>query len=548
MTATKRKAAIAESADYDYIVVGAGSAGAALAGRLSEDGTQRVLVVDAGHRDDWIWLRIPAGLIWVLTDDRAVIRFETDQESGLSGRRIWWPRGRVLGGSGRVNGMIWVRGDPAEFDHWLDLGNYGWGYRDVLPYFRRMETYQAGDEEVRGRDGPINVTQYSPRDLLSEAFIRACGEMGIVRNVDYNATSMEGADYLQLNTRRGLRCCSYEAYLKPALRRANVSLACDALVTRVTFDGSRATGIEFRQHGEAKWARAQKAVILCAGAIQSPQLLELSGVGAPERLQSLGIPVIVAVPGVGENLRDHLHVRLNLRSRGAVTLNDLMRNPWLRIPEVVRYALHRDGLLACVTCTAHALTRSHPGAPRPDIKLQLHHLTLATSSDPRRILLDQSSGFSIAIFQLRPNSRGSVHLAAADPLTPPRIRANYLTDPEDAVTAVRAFRRARELVAQPSLARFVLNEMRPGAAIDTDEELLAFIRETGTTSYHPMGTCRMGNAPDAVVDPQLKVRGVTGLRVADASIMPTMVSSNINAASIMIGEKCADLILSDRGT
>lgn len=532
---------------YDFVVVGAGSAGCALAARLAADGRHTVALIEAGADDNWIWLKIPAGVGMILRQQRALRRYFTDPEPQLNGRRVYWPRGRVVGGTSSINGMIWSRGEREEYDHWRELGNGNWGANEVMECFRRIEAYGRGDPAVRGTSGPIPISQFSPRLPLSEAFHRACEEAGIPSTRDYNGRHYEGVGYLQFNTRRGLRVGGKEAYLAKVIRKVNFDILTHATVRKVTLDGKRATGVEVDQGGKVFRVNAAQEVILCAGAIQSPQLLELSGIGSATRLQKMGIGVVANLPGVGENCRDHLHSRIMFECTHPITMNDILASPWRKLTMGLRYLVRRDGLISCSTATVHALARSGPGLARPDVRIQLHHLSSESPRDPSHLVLDPFPGFSIGTFMLRPTSTGNVHIQSKDPHRPPRMTANYLTEEHDRSTCIAALRLARRVAAQPSLSRYVVRETRPGPAVESDDELLAYMRETGTTSYHPIGTCKMGADAKSVVDSQLRVRGITGLRVADASAMPTMSSPNTNAVAMMIGERCADMVLGTGG-
>lgn len=530
---------------FDYVVVGSGSSGGALAARLAEDTRVRVLLLEAGVDDRWHWLRFPAGVIYLVRGERALWRFHTEPVPTLHGRSIFWPRGRVLGGSSGVNGMIWVRGDPREFDRWRDgHGLPGWGWSDLEPLYRRIERYAAGDPAVRGHDGPVTITEHGPRQPLMSQFIAACVQAGIPAAPDYNA-SAEGIGMLQFNVRDGLRCSQREAYLQPARGRPNLVVRTGARVHRVRFDGRRAAAIDYRRDGVMQQVRIGREAVLCAGAIQSPQLLELSGIGDPQVLARAGIPVLHALPAVGTNLRDHLYTRLTYECTDADTLNQLFPSLLGRARIALRFLAHRDGLLTACGQVAHALARTTPADPQPDVKIQLHWLSSQDARDPRRYVLDDYRGVTIGTFALRPRSQGTVHVAGPDPEAFPTIRGNYLDDPEDCRVTVSALRLARRVMSQPAIAASLVRETRPGPELDDDDGLLDWARRTGTTSYHPIGTCRMGGDADSVVDARLRVRGVDGLRVADCSVMPTMPSSNTHAPATLIGERAAQLIAED---
>jgi choline dehydrogenase len=527
--------------EFDYIVVGAGSAGCVLAARLSEDPSTRVLLLEAGPPDRSIWIHLPIGYGKTMWSRDVNWCFETEPEPQMNGRRVYWPRGKTLGGSSSINGLIYIRGQREDFDHWAALGNRGWGYADVLPYFVRSEGNQRGANAWHGGSGPLKVSDIGAPHELIEAFIAGAQAVGVPRTDDFNGERQEGAGYYQLNTWRGWRCSTAKGYLAPARRRPNLQVATGATATGLAFDGPRASGVYYRVGSQSQQAHARAEVLLAAGAIGSPQLLQLSGVGPGDLLQRHGIGVRHALPGVGENLQDHLQIRLIYECAKPITTNDQL-NSWLgRLRIGAQWLFQRSGPLAVGINQGGCFMRAVPGAARPDI--QFHVATL--SADMAGGHVHPFSGFTLSVCQLRPSSRGQVRIRSADPLQPPAMQPNYLSTDEDRSTAVAAVKAARSIADSTPMRAYVRREVRPGPAAADDAALLEFCREVGATIFHPSGTCRMGSDAMAVVDDRLRLRGLQGLRVVDCSVMPTLVSGNTNAAVVMIAEKAADMIRED---
>jgi len=534
-------------ATFDYVVVGAGSAGAALATRLSQAGHSVVVLEAGGNRHRDFWVRTPLGTAKILSNSQYVWKFHTTNQKHLDQRSLYWPRGKLNGGSSSVNGMIYVRGDPLEYDHWRALGNVGWGYADLLPYFKRAENTAHGREHSRGRNGPIHITSLrEDPDPLTNAFIQACVDSGIPENEDYNGNEYAGVSYLQLNTFKGQRVSTAIGYLDGTIGR-NVCVINSAQATRVIIENGITKGVQYRQAGMLSLVHARKEVILAAGPICSPQLLELSGIGNANILNRIGVEVVKHLPGVGENLIDHLQARTTYECRRGSTLNQVVANPLRQWLLGMQYLTTRKGLMATSSYTAHALAPTSLASTRADVKFQIQHLSSAYRFEgiDGKITADNYPGISVGFFQLRPQSRGSVHASSNQMDDAPVIDPNYLDSEVDRQTVVEAFRLVRKVMSQPAIAAHLKSETRPGSEVTSECEIIRYIKEIGQTSFHPIGTCKMGVDDMAVVDPQLRVRGIGRLRVVDSSIMPTMSSSNTNSPSIVIGEKGADLILQD---
>ncbi|MCA8967445.1 MAG: GMC family oxidoreductase N-terminal domain-containing protein, partial [Planctomycetes bacterium] len=487
------------------------------------------------------WIHVPVGYFKTMHDPATDWCYVTEPDPGLGGRALQWPRGRVLGGSSSINGLLYVRGQPRDYDHWRQMGNAGWAWDDVLPYFKRAEDQQHGADALHGAGGPLAVQDRRVNREICEAFIAACGEVGIPRNDDFNGPEQEGAGYYQLTSRNGRRCSAAVAYLKPIRHRRNLVVATDAHTESVLFDGRRAVGVSVLVRGERREFRARAAVVLSAGAINSPQLLMLSGVGPGAHLAAHGIDVLHDLPGVGRHLQDHLQIRSVYRCRRGSTLNEEVNNPFRRVLMGIEYALFRTGPLSLAASLVGVFTRTDPSLPTPDIQFHVQPL----SADKPGEGLHKYPAFTSSVCQLRPESRGRIELKSADPLTHPAIHPNYLSTPGDQQVAVAALKVSRRICNAPALSAYVSEELLPGPDVDDDDKLLAAARRISQTIYHPTSTCRMGPDPMSVVDERLRVHGMERLRIADGSIMPTMVSGNTNAACIMIGEKAADLIRED---
>ena len=532
---------IPPDSEFDYVIVGAGSAGCVLANRLSADPRNRVALIEAGGPDRWIWFHIPAGYLFAIGNPRADWLFRTEPDAGLNGRSIAYPRGKVLGGSSAINAMIYMRGQAADYDHWRQLGLEGWGWSDVLPFFIRHEDHFGGESEFHGAGGEWRTNLPRIRWAILDAFAAAAAQCGIPYTHDFNAGDNTGCGYFHVNQTNGRRLSAATAFLKPVTKRPNLRIVSGALADKILFQDRDACAVRVLKDQKEICIGAQKEIILCAGAVATPPLLERSGIGAGERLRRMTIDVVQHLPGVGENLQDHLQLRLIFKVAGARTMNLDYRSYVKRTAMVLDYALRRRGALTMAPSQLGAFARSSAEFETPNLEFHIQPLSLDKFGDP----LHDFPAFTASVSNLRPTSRGSIHARSADPRESPLIIANYLRTPEDRRIAVDAIRLTRRIAAAPALARYRPEEYRPGTHLVSDNDLAEAAGDIGTTIFHPVGTARMGseNDPLAVTDPQLRVRGISGLRIADASVMPRITSGNTAAPTMMIAEKASAMIL-----
>jgi choline dehydrogenase len=524
--------------EADFVIVGAGSAGCVMATRLSEDPSTRVVLLEAGGEDRNRWIHIPLGYGKTFADSSVNWCYEAEPDAGANGRRIFWPRGKVLGGSSSINGMVYIRGQHEDFDLWRQFGNTGWSSTDVLPYFKRAQHQVRGASEFHSTGGPLCVSDTSEHHPICEAFIAGAMELGYERNDDFNGAKQDGVGYHQTTTRNGKRCSTAVGYLHPVRNRPNLRVVTGALAEKILFEGKRAVGVAFREYGQPRTVRAAREVILCGGAVNSPQLLLLSGVGPADQLAQFDIPVVHELRGVGQSLQDHYSAPIKLKCRLPITVNDVMQSNAKKLKVGLQYYLFGTGPLTMAAGPAALFVRTRQELATPDVKISVAPF----SSDKLQDGLHPWSGFGLTVYQLRPESRGEIRLKSANPADPPAMLPNYLATETDRRAIVDGLKIGRRILATSPMRHYVSEEYQPGASVTTDEQLLLHAKNTGNTVFHPTSTCKMGVDAMAVVDPELRVYGIAGLRVVDASIMPTVISGNTNAATIMIGEKAADMV------
>ncbi len=527
---------------FDYVIVGAGSAGCVLANRLSADPTVSVLLLEAGGRDSYPWIHIPVGYLYTMMNPRIDWCFKTEAEPGLNGRALNYPRGKVLGGCSAINGMVYMRGQARDYDGWRQLGNAGWSWDEVLPHFKRSEDHWLGESEFHGAGGEWRVEPMRLSWEILDAFRAACAEVGIPPTDDFNTGDNEGCGYFQVNQKRGVRWTTAKGFLRPVRDRKNLKVLTRAQATRIRFAGRRAVGLELDFNGSPATVAVGGELVLAAGSIGSPQLLEVSGVGQAARLRAHGIALVHDLPGVGENLQDHLQMRLAFKVRNTRTLNERANSLWGKIGMALEYAVLRRGPMTMAPSQLGAFAKSDPGRETPDLEYHIQPLSLDRFGAP----LHPFPAFTASVCNLRPLSRGSIHITSPDPRAAPAIRPNYLSDPADGQVAAAAIRLTRRICAADALKAFQPEEFLPGPELQSDAELVKAAGDIGTTIFHPVGTCKMGRDDQAVVDDRLRVHGLEALRVADASVMPVITSGNTNAPTMMIAEKAAELIRADR--
>ena len=531
---------------YDYIVTGAGSAGCVLAARLTENGRYKVLLLEAGGEDKSFWIHVPMGYAKTFVDPKVNWKFESEPEKELNGRTMYQPRGKVLGGTSSINGMIYMRGTGADYDHWRQLGNEGWDYESVLPYFRKAEDNENGANEFHGAGGPLRVSNQPYKWEIAEALLAACQQAGIPYNPDFNGATQEGCGYYQTTTKDKRRWSAAAAYLTAAKKRPNLTIVTRAHATRVLFEGKRAVGVEYQTPRGLRTARAGRETIVSGGAYGSPQLLQLSGVGPAAHLQEMAVDVVHDLPGVGSNLQDHFNTYCTYRISRNLSLNSLSYSFVDRMVAGAKYVFLKSGPMSGNGMYVGALIRSDKRLERPDIQL---NMSAWSTVDRTRdgIISHPFPGISISPVHLRPDGRGSVRLRSNDPLAPPEIKFNFLKSDYDIQALIAGMRAARSIVRQQAMQKLTVEETAPGVHVRTEEDMIADIRQRGVSNLHPVGSCGMGQGPGAVVDPRLRVHGIAGLRVVDASVMPAIIAGNTNAPTIMIAEKASDMILQDAG-